>query len=96
LALVDCGIGIPASLRARQIENLQRERDEDVLIAAVVRKGLTARRGRRGGLGLKTIHEIVTDRHGKLTIVSQGAKVTFRREGPRGARTLHWREPLSR
>lgn len=91
LALVDGGIGIPASLRSHKIQNLQRERDEEIIVAAVMRKGLSARRGRPGGLGLKTIREIATDRLGKLTVVSQGAKVTFRSDGPRPARTLQWR-----
>lgn len=91
LALVDGGIGIPASLRTRQIDNLQRARDEEIVIAAVLRKGLSARRGRPGGLGLKTIREIATDRQGKVTVISQGAKVVFRKDGFRGAKTLQWR-----
>jgi hypothetical protein len=77
IAVVDRGVGIPARLRALQIQGLQRATDADVIVAAVTRPKLTSRVGRAGGLGLKTIHETVTRRGGRLTVISLGAKVAW-------------------
>jgi hypothetical protein len=87
VAIVDGGIGIPAALRREQVEELQRQDDAHVIIAAVTKEGLTSRKGRHGGLGLKHIHDIVTRRQGTLTVISQSAKVEFKKEGPKVART---------
>jgi hypothetical protein len=80
LAVVDGGIGIPAALRREQVRGLQRSKDADVVVAAVIQEGLTSAKGRRG-LGLKLIRDIVTQRDGSLTILSHTAKVTFERDG---------------
>ncbi len=77
IAVVDRGVGIPARLRRLQIAGLHRAKDADVIIAAVTRPQLTSRVGRAGGLGLKTIHETVTQRGGRLTVISLGAKVAW-------------------
>jgi hypothetical protein len=77
LAVVDRGVGIPARLRALRIQGLHRASDAQVIVAAVTRPKLTSRVGRAGGLGLKTIHETVTQRGGRLTIISLGAKVAW-------------------
>jgi hypothetical protein len=87
IAVVDGGIGIPAALRREQVEQLHREDDAHVIVAAVTKEGLSSRRGRPGGLGLKHIHDIVTRREGTLTVISQSAKVEFKRQGPKIART---------
>lgn len=73
LAVVDRGIGIPARLRDLRIADLHRETDANVIAAAVTRPQLTSRVGRAGGLGLKTIHEVVTSRRGRLTVMSHNA-----------------------
>lgn len=77
IAVVDRGVGIPPRLRALQIQGLHRATDADVVVAAVTRPLLTSRIGRAGGLGLKTIHETVTQRGGRITVISLGAKVTW-------------------
>ena len=90
LAVVDGGIGIPARLRrtkhVQELEGLHRKSDADVIIAAVTQEGLTTRGAsvneRRGGLGLKTIRELVlAPRGGTLTVVSLTAKVVFMADG---------------
>jgi hypothetical protein len=78
LAVVDRGIGLPAALRREKVQELQRATDAEVIEAAVSTPLLTSRRNRIGGLGLKTIRELVCDRNGRLTVVSLGAKVTWR------------------
>jgi signal transduction histidine kinase len=87
MAVIDRGVGIPARLRAKQIAGLHRGLDADVIEAAVTRPHLTSRVGRAGGLGLKTIHEVVTARGGRLTVMSHWARVTFRASGRTVART---------
>jgi anti-sigma regulatory factor (Ser/Thr protein kinase) len=77
IAVVDRGVGIPARLRSLQIEGLHRAKDAEVIVAAVTWPKLTSRAGRAGGLGLKTIHETVTQRGGRLTVISLGAKVAW-------------------
>jgi anti-sigma regulatory factor (Ser/Thr protein kinase) len=77
LAVIDRGIGMPAALRRHQIQGLHRLSDADVIEAAVTTPQLTSRANKVGGLGLKTIREIVCDRGGRLTIVSLGAKVRW-------------------
>jgi hypothetical protein len=77
LAVVDRGVGIPAALRRHQIQDLHRLDDADVIEAAVTRPLLTSRANKVGGLGLKTIREVVCGRGGRLTIVSLGAKVVW-------------------
>jgi anti-sigma regulatory factor (Ser/Thr protein kinase) len=77
LAVVDRGIGIPAALRRKQISQLHRATDARVIEAAVTTPRLTSRENRVGGLGLKTIREVVCSRKGRLTIVSLGAKVSW-------------------
>lgn len=77
LAVVDRGIGIPAELRRFKIHALHRASDADVIKAAVMTPALTSRKNRVGGLGLKTIRDVVCGRAGRLTVVSLGAKVTW-------------------
>jgi hypothetical protein len=77
LAVVDRGVGIPARLRGLRIAGLHREPDANVIDAAVTRPQLTSRVGRAGGLGLKTIHEVVTGRGGRLTVMSHNAKLVW-------------------
>ena len=77
LAVVDRGIGIPAELRRFKIQALHRASDADVIKAAVMTPELTSRANRVGGLGLKTIRDVVCGRAGRLTVVSLGAKVTW-------------------
>lgn len=77
LAVVDRGIGIPAALRRSKVRSLHRALDADVIEAAVMTPDLTSRANRVGGLGLKTIREVVCGRAGRLTIVSLTAKVTW-------------------
>lgn len=77
LAVVDRGIGIPAALRREKIRALHRQGDADVIEAAVTTPRLTSRANQVGGLGLKTIREIVCARRGRLTIVSLAAKLTW-------------------
>jgi hypothetical protein len=77
LAVVDRGIGIPARLRRLRIADLHRESDADVIVAAVTRPKLSSRVGRAGGLGLKTVHEVVTGRGGRLTVLSYNAKLAW-------------------
>ena len=77
IAVVDRGIGIPAALRQKRVEGLHRKSDADVIVAAVTTAKLTSRVGRAGGLGLKTIREVVCGRGGRMTVVSQGAKVVW-------------------
>ena len=74
---MDRGVGIPARLRALRIEGLHRAKDAEVIVAAVTKPMLTSRVGRAGGFGLKTIHETVTQRGGRLTVISMGAKVAW-------------------
>jgi hypothetical protein len=80
LAVVDRGIGIPAALRRKKVRGLHRSNDADVVVAAVTEPRLTSRANKVGGLGLKTIREIVCTRKGRLTIVSLGAKVVWNAE----------------
>jgi anti-sigma regulatory factor (Ser/Thr protein kinase) len=80
LAVVDRGIGIPAALRSRKVRGLHRSNDADVIVAAVTTPRLTSRENKVGGLGLKTIREVVCGRKGRLTIVSLGAKVVWNAE----------------
>lgn len=77
LAVVDRGIGIPAALRRKQVQDLHKATDADVIEAAFTRPRLTSRENRVGGLGLKTIHEKVNERGGRLTVVSHSAKLTW-------------------
>ncbi len=77
LAVVDRGVGIPARLRGLRIAGLHREPDANVIDAAVTRPHLTSRVGRAGGLGLKTIHEVVTGRGGRLTVMSHNARLAW-------------------
>lgn len=77
LAVVDRGIGIPASLRRRQVAALHRATDAEVIHAAVTKSRLTARENKIGGLGLKTIRTEVCERGGRLTVLSLGAKVVW-------------------
>lgn len=77
IAVVDRGVGIPARLRSLRIAGLHRAKDAEVIIAAVTHPKLTSRVGRAGGLGLKTIHETVTQRGGRLTVISLGGKVAW-------------------
>lgn len=82
IAVADAGIGIPAALRRERIAGLERKGDPDVVVAAVTRKGITSRLGnKRGGFGLKLLHELATERGGKLVVISQTAKVVFKRGG---------------
>ena len=80
LAVVDRGIGIPAALRSKKVKGLHRASDASVILAAVTTPRLTSRESQVGGLGLKTIHEIVSSRKGRLTIISLAAKVVFSAE----------------
>ena len=82
LAVVDAGIGIPGALRRVPALGLTKKKDSEIVIEAVTRTGLTSRQGgRRGGLGLKHIHDLVTSRGGRLIVISQTAKVTFKQDG---------------
>jgi hypothetical protein len=90
LAVVDRGVGIPARLRGRRIADLQREPDADVIAAAVTRPRLTSRVGRAGGLGLKTIHEVVTGRGGRLIVMSHGARVAWSGSRPMTRLRIPW------
>jgi signal transduction histidine kinase len=78
LAVVDRGIGIPAALRAKKIEDLHRKKDAEVIEAAVTAARLTSRANQVGGLGLKTVREVVCARDGRLTVISHAAKVSWR------------------
>lgn len=78
LTVVDRGIGIPAALRRAQIRNLHRKSDAEVLFAAVRSPQLTSRKNPHGGgLGLKTIHDIVCQRSGRLTVIALTGKVAW-------------------
>lgn len=78
IAVVDGGVGIPAALRRKSIAGLHKRSDQDVVIAAVTRKGITSREGaKQGGLGLKLLREAVTERGGKLFALSSTARVVF-------------------
>lgn len=91
LAVVDRGIGIPAALRREKVHDLHRADDAAAIEAAVTTPQLTSRRNRIGGLGLKTIREVVCGRDGRLTIVSLRAKVTWS-----GSRTSKFKSPALR
>jgi hypothetical protein len=91
LAVVDRGIGIPASLRRRQVQSLHRASDGDVIVAAVTTSQLTARANQVGGLGLKTIRGEVCDRGGRLTVLSLGSKVVWTGAKHRQARSEPFR-----
>src|SRR6185503_6090513 len=79
ITVVDLGIGIPAALRRRQIRELHRVSDAKVIEAAVTQPQLTSRLNQRGGLGLKTIREVVCDTlGGSLTVASHTAKLSWR------------------
>ena len=93
ICVVDLGIGIPAALRRSQIQMLQRDSDAAVVEAAVTRPRLTSRSNQVGGLGLKTIREVVCERGGKLTVLSLGAKLTWTTKETIGKRA---RPPLFR
>jgi signal transduction histidine kinase len=82
LAVVDRGIGIPAALRSAQVKGLHRKRDEEVIEAAVTMKHLTSRANQVGGLGLKTVREVVCGAAGRLMVVSLSGKVAW--SGPKG------------
>lgn len=90
IAVVDRGIGIPARLRRLQIQGLQKEKDAEVIVAAVTKPKLSSRVGRAGGLGLKTIHETVMQRAGRLTVISLGAKVAWRGRAQTVSRTAQF------
>ncbi len=83
VTVADAGIGIPAALRRRYVRDLQRESDDKVLIAAVTELGLTSRQaGRPGGRGLKHLHSLVTERGGRMSVISQQAWVVFTSKRP--------------
>jgi signal transduction histidine kinase len=77
ICVLDLGIGIPAALRRKQIRELHRASDSAVVEAAVTQRYLTSRDNQVGGLGLKTIREIVCARGGRLTVLSQSAKLAW-------------------
>lgn len=77
LAVLDRGVGIPAVLRRKQIHDLHRSPDPDVIVAATTIPNLTSDAGAASGDGLNTIHELVTGRHGRMTVVSLAAKVAW-------------------
>jgi len=83
IAVADGGVGIPAALRRKGIAGLQRRNDADVVIEAVTRRGITSRLGtKQGGFGLKLLREAVTERGGKIVVLSSTAKVVFKRAVP--------------
>lgn len=91
ISVVDAGIGIPAALRRVQERGLQRGSDEEAIIAAVTSRGVSSRRtGRFGGLGLKTLHELATERGGQVTVLSHAAKVAFRKDRVQPVRSPHF------
>jgi len=92
LAVVDAGIGIPAALRRGKVEGMHKRSDADVIVAAVTQEGLTSRKGgRKGGLGLKLIRDFVLPRAGVLTVISHGAKVTFKGNSVRKVKSPYYR-----
>lgn len=91
LAVVDAGIGIPSALRRRRVQGMQRLVDADVIAAAVTQEKLSSRLGGRpGGLGLKHVREFVVQRQGSVTVISQGAKVTFGSKGIKKVKSLYF------
>jgi anti-sigma regulatory factor (Ser/Thr protein kinase)/anti-anti-sigma regulatory factor len=93
LCVIDLGIGIPAALRRSQVRELHKESDAAVLEAAVTAERLTSRANQVGGLGLKTIRDVVSMRDGRLTILSLGAKLSWTFERVTGRR---YRPPVFR
>jgi signal transduction histidine kinase len=90
LAVVDRGVGIPTELRRARVQDLHLESDDSRLIeAAVTRPRLTSRQNQAGGLGLKTIRDIVCGRGGRLTVVSLGGKVKWS-----GAKSSRYSVPI--
>jgi two-component sensor histidine kinase len=75
LAIVDRGVGIPQRLRG--VEKLRRLTDAEAVIAAVTEEKLTSRAGGRGGLGLKLIRQTVTERGGRMIVISNTARVLW-------------------
>lgn len=76
LAVLDRGRGIPASLRCRQIHNLHRANDLEVVEAAVTNPSLSSREQAAGG-GLRRVLDTVNQLQGRLTLFSYGAKITW-------------------
>jgi hypothetical protein len=80
LSLVDRGIGIPASLRRSPTSQLHRATDVEIIESAFSDPGVTSRTDGETGRGLKTLRDTVLTHHGKLTVVSLGAKVSWARD----------------
>jgi len=80
VAYVDRGVGIPAAVRRSPSSHLHRATDVDVVEAAFSDPHVTSRLEGASGQGLKTLRETVLSHHGKLTVVSLGAKVTWSSE----------------
>ncbi len=77
LAVLDRGSGVPAGLRRKQIHNLHRATDSDVIEAAVVDSSLSSRDDDSAGKGLMRVLETVRSHQGRLTLLSYGAKVAW-------------------
>jgi hypothetical protein len=80
VAFVDRGVGIPAALRRSPTSGLHRATDVDVIEAAFSDPQVTSHTEGKLGQGLKTLRETVLSHHGKLTVVSLGAKVSWSAE----------------
>lgn len=76
VAVVDGGMGIPASLR-RHFTNFVTDDDTALIERAVQQEGLTTRVGRTGGLGLKNILGSVIELGGEIVVTSGSAAVRF-------------------
>lgn len=76
IAIADAGDTIPGALRTMPCYAVHSDRE--LLRGAVMTEGVTSRRQRRGGYGLKNIRGIATERNGGLIVVSGQAKLEVR------------------
>ncbi len=81
LAVVDSGIGIAAALRS--MPGNEQRADAELVEDAVTIQGVTSRTNRVGGLGLKTIRSIITQRAGRLVLVTGTTKLIASEAGVR-------------
>jgi anti-sigma regulatory factor (Ser/Thr protein kinase) len=86
IAVADAGIGIAASLRMNP--RFAHLNDEDLVRAAVLTEGATARTsGGYGGYGLKHLRDLAIARSGRLTVVSGMVKLQVTPRGERITRS---------
>jgi signal transduction histidine kinase len=81
VAIVDRGIGIPASLRRSPASLFHRSTDVEIIEAAFTDPSVTSKVQKdEAGSGLKNLRDAVLSHRGKLTVVSLGAKVVWSQE----------------